>query len=78
MQNIHITEAGVYNILSQLDPHKAGGPDNIPARVLKELTHDLTPLATYSFISAIVGYQYTTTRMELAFITPIFKKGKKI
>jgi len=23
MQNMHITEAGVYNILSQLDPHKA-------------------------------------------------------
>jgi len=42
MQNICITEAGVYKILSQLDLHKAGGPDNISACVLKELAHNLT------------------------------------
>ena len=44
MQEIRVTEPGVYNALSQLYPHKAGGPDNIPARVLKELTYDLTPM----------------------------------
>ena len=41
MQDIHITEPGVYNILSQLGPPKAEGPDGIPARVLKELAFDL-------------------------------------
>ena len=40
MQDIHITKPGVYNILSQLDPHKAEGPDGIPAHVLKELAFD--------------------------------------
>jgi len=37
MQDITITPEGVYALLSKLDPHKASGPDNIPARVLKEL-----------------------------------------
>ena len=49
-------QSGVFSILSQLDPHKAGGPDNIPARVLKELAYDLTPIATYPPIPAITEY----------------------
>ena len=46
MQDIRIT---VYNILSQLDPHKAEGPDGIPARVLKELAFDLAPILTHLY-----------------------------
>jgi hypothetical protein len=37
MQNIIITENGVYKLLRNIKPHKATGPDNIQARYLKEL-----------------------------------------
>ena len=38
-------------LFSQLDHHKAVGPDHIPARVLKELPYDLTPMTTHLFNS---------------------------
>ena len=60
MQDICITKPGVYNILSQLDPHKAKGPDGIPARILKELPFNLRSFYTHPFISTIAKYQYIT------------------
>jgi len=60
-------------LLSQIDPHKAGGPDNIPARVLKELAYQLTPMLTQqSLNTGNIPQQWKS-----AFVTPIFKKGKK-
>ena len=76
MQNIRINEAGVYNILSQLDPHKAGGPDNILAHVLKELAHDLTPLLTHLYQQSL-DTGTLPQEWKLALITPIFRKGKR-
>ena len=32
---------GVFTLLSKIDPYKANGPDNIPARVWHELAHEL-------------------------------------
>jgi len=75
MQNIRINEAGVYNILSQLDPHKAGGPDNILAHVLKELAHDLTPLLTHLYQQSL-DTGTLPQEWKLALITSIFKKDK--
>jgi len=76
MQEICITESGVFSILSQLDPHKAGGPDNIPARVLKELAYDLTPILTHLFQQSLDTGELPQD-WKSAFITPIFKKGKR-
>ena len=67
------------NILSQLDPHKAEGPDGIPALVLKELAFDLAPIDTHPFISAIAKYWCIAQRMEISLhYTPVFKKGQEI
>jgi hypothetical protein len=41
MQNITITENGVYKLLRNIKSHKATGPDNIQARYLKELALEL-------------------------------------
>jgi sulfur relay (sulfurtransferase) DsrF/TusC family protein len=35
MTNIHITEHGVYKLLKNQKPHKATGPDEVPAFILK-------------------------------------------
>jgi hypothetical protein len=37
MDNIHITQNGVLKLLSNLNIHKAAGPDEIPTRLLIEL-----------------------------------------
>ena len=72
MQEICITESGVFSILSQQDPHKAEGPDNIPARVLKELAYDLTPILTHLFQQSLDTGELPQ-EWKSAFITPIFK-----
>ena len=46
---ISITEHGVFTLLSQIDPYKACGPDDIPAWVLQELAQKLTPMITDLF-----------------------------
>ena len=76
MQDIHITEPGVHNILSQLDPHKAGGPDGIPARVLKELASDPTPILTHLYQQSL-NTGALLEEWKSAFITPVFKKGNR-
>ena len=38
MEQIHIHDTGVLNLLNNLNPHKARGPDNINSRVIKDLT----------------------------------------
>ena len=51
LAEVSITEHGVFTLLSQIDPHKACGPDNIPAQVLQELAQELaqelTPMITH-------------------------------
>ena len=41
MAPITITTPGVQKLLQNLQPHKATGPDSIPARLLKELSTEL-------------------------------------
>ena len=49
MPEIIITSPGVQKLLSEINPHKAHGPDNIPARVLKEAAFVLVPMLTHLF-----------------------------
>ena len=76
MQDIHIAETGVHNILSQLDPHKAGGPDGVPARVLKELAFDLAPILTHIYQQSL-NTGALPEEWKSAFIIPVFKKDKR-
>ena len=78
MQDIRITKPGVYNISSQLDPHKAEGPDGIPPRVLKRICFRPSSYI-HPFISAIAKYRYITRRKwnQPSLYTPVFKKDKR-
>ena len=51
--NILVTENGVLKLMSDLKPHKATGPDNIPPRLLKELATELAPVFTILFNASL-------------------------
>ena len=76
IEEITITEPGVFALLSQTDPNKAGGPDNIPARILKELAYQLTPMLTHLFQQSLTTGDIPQ-EWKSAFVTPLFKKGKR-
>ena len=44
MPDISITTAGILNLLQNLDIHKASGPDQVSARVLKETAESTAPI----------------------------------
>ncbi|KAK3103086.1 hypothetical protein FSP39_016353 [Pinctada imbricata] len=70
MQNIHITTKGTEKLLNNLDTSKATGPDQIPARILKQYSTQLAPHLTYIFNKSL-------ERGQRANVIPIFKKGDK-
>ena len=76
MQNITITENGVYKLLRNIKPHKATGPDNIQARYLKELALELTPTITFLFQTSLEEGKLPNDWLQ-AHIVPVFKKGDK-
>jgi sulfur relay (sulfurtransferase) DsrF/TusC family protein len=43
MTNINITEHGVYKLLKNQKPHKATGPDEVPAFILRFAAQQLAP-----------------------------------
>ena len=67
-------EAGVRKLLSQLKPHKASGPDNIPNRVLRELSAELAPCLTTLFNQSLESGTIPDDWSK-ASISPVFKKG---
>ena len=49
MKSFDITCNGITQLLKQLNPYKAPGPDNISPRILKELATDISPLLQLIF-----------------------------
>ena len=76
IEEITITAPGVFALLSQTDPHKAGSPDNIPVQVLRELATELTPMLTHLFRQSLNTGEIPQ-EWKSAFVTPIFKKGSR-
>ena len=71
-----MTATAVEKKLNMLDPNKAQGPDQIPSRVLKELSKELsTPLSilfNLSLETGVVPQDWCSAE-----VTAIFKKGSK-
>ena len=44
MPDIKVTAEGVLKLLQKLNTNKATGPDMLPARIMKELAAEISPL----------------------------------
>ena len=76
MDDIVVSCAGVVKLLKNLKPHKAGGPDGLPARLLKELAEEIAPAVTLLFQTSInQGRVLSVSKKALIF--PLFKKGSR-
>ena len=76
LNNIVFTKEKVLKKLKNLDPSKSGGPDEINARVLKELADEIAePLADIFQCSMNEGKLPKVWKD--ANVTPLFKKGEK-
>ena len=56
--HISVSVNGVANLLHNLNPNKATGPDGIPAYFLKELSHEIAPSLTLIFQSCLQQVYY--------------------
>ena len=74
--NLNIEEKGINKLLANLKPNKACGPDNIPSRLLKELSNELSPIFTILF-QASINQGRVPKDWKLANVSPLFKKGDK-
>ena len=76
INDITITENGVAKLLSKLNVNKASGPDEVNARMLKELKDVVAPFLTHLFqISLDTGVVPKDWRG--ADVSPIYKKGER-
>ena len=74
--DLTITVEGVQKLLAGLNPSKASGPDEIPARILKMLHLELAPILT-SIFSQSISTGEIPEDWAAAWITPVFKKGPR-
>ena len=75
MTDIRVTEEGVVKLLLKLNPSEACGPDLLPARILKELTHELAPYLVIIFQKGLYTGRVPKD-WRSANVTAIFKKGR--
>ena len=74
MPDLVINEKGVHKLLNQLNPSKAARPDEIPARLLKNLSEALSPAIT-ALLRQLVQLGVLVDVWKQVWISPIFKKG---
>ena len=72
--NIHVD--GVVKLLSDLQGHKAHGPDGIPARLLKETAYSMAPLLTHIYKASLHQCKLPHD-WKTALVSPIYKKGSR-
>eukprot|EP00795_Rhopilema_esculentum_P011257 gene11257-21446_t len=77
ISNLEIESQGIAKLLSNLDPKKANGPDQIPTRVLKEAATELARILRFIFIKSLeTGIVPKAWRNKN--VVPVYKrKGSK-
>ena len=67
---------GVAQLLTNIQPHKASGPDNLPARFLKEVANEIAPVLTIVFQALLDQLQgHLPNIWKTAAVVLIYKKG---
>ena len=75
MSHSNIHTSGVENLLRNLNPYKAAGPDAIPAHLLRELSAEVAPASTFApQMSLDTGKIPDDLRMA---IVPVYERGNK-
>jgi len=76
MDDIQIDVNGVAQLLFNLDPQKATGPDRIPTRFLKMFAMELAPCLTLLYQSPL-NQGIVPADWKRAFVVPVYKKGNR-
>ena len=76
MDDITVTTEGVRKLLIKSNPNKASGPDQIPARILKECSEGIAPILALIFNRSLQEGQVPRDWRH-ANVTAIFKKGSR-
>ncbi|MCG8035226.1 MAG: reverse transcriptase family protein, partial [Candidatus Thiodiazotropha taylori] len=76
MPEIDIQEEGIRKLLENINPKKAAGPDNVPARILKDCACELAPILTLIFRQSLSDGQVPED-WKKANVTAIYKKGTR-
>ncbi|BHF76590.1 hypothetical protein SprV_0501968900 [Sparganum proliferum] len=77
METVQFTEGMILTELQRLKESKSPGPDEIPAKILKELAGELAkPLAKLFHTSFETGY--LPSDWKSAWITPLYKGGSRV
>ena len=76
IDDLFIDEKGVQKLLEDLNPSKASGPDQIPAKLLKILAPELTPAITKLFRQSVLSGTLPGSWKQ-AWISPVYKKGNR-
>ncbi|XP_052780575.1 uncharacterized protein LOC128217460 [Mya arenaria] len=76
IEHLVISQEGVRKLLLNLDTIKAGGPDQLPTKVLQQCAVELAPAVTSIFQSFIDSGELPLDWRN-SFVTPVFKKGDR-
>ena len=74
--NIYIEKEEVEKLLKEVNASKAGGPDEIPGRILKECSMSLAPSLTMIFNLSLQTGKFPNC-WKFANVVPVFKKGER-
>ena len=76
MPKIDFSSNGILKLLKGLNVNKATGPDDLPARVLKECAESIAPILSFIFDTSYRQHQ-DPTDWETANVMPVYKKDDK-
>ena len=76
MPDITVSQEGVLKLLKKINPHKASGPDMIPAHILKDVADAIAPILTVIF-QRTFSLGEVPNDWKSASVIPIFKKGDR-
>ncbi|KAI0221088.1 hypothetical protein LSAT2_027493 [Lamellibrachia satsuma] len=76
LPDITVCETGMRKLLEAVKPHKATGPDAIPARVLKDYAAEIAPVLTLIYQSSL-NQGTVPVDLKHAWVIPVYKKGDR-